>query len=164
MIFPMKFFLVPLLALPLLAQSTPNNVSVVPGTAVNNAAHTDAVHAAAAVDPAQQVSMAQVRLRDAATAGDTDTLKSLLDDDCSFTLPTGQVFNKKHAVHAFRSIGTAYPRLELSDVRVRMAAPTVGVVTAKIEAKGEAAFRMTAVWQKEAAGWKAIVIQATPAL
>jgi ketosteroid isomerase-like protein len=166
----MKSILVVLLALPLLAQTAPGaGAPAKSSAAVPKMAYgvpQDESGRPLIAGPAQQVSMAQLRLRDAALTGDFEALGRMLAGDCLVTLPSGSALNRTQLLDAIRSAHNTYASLEYSEMQVRMPAPSVGVVTARVEAKGAvtSVYRLTAVWQKLPAGWKVLVIQVTPVL
>jgi ketosteroid isomerase-like protein len=163
----MRYLLALVFAVPLLAQTAPKKQDKAalpkPTYGVPQAQSKTPMVAG----PAQQVSMAQIRLRDAVLAADGDALKSLLADDCLITLPSGMVLTKKEFLTSIARSPMRDPSLPLTDMQVRVLASTAAAVTARVQSVAGSsdgtpcAYRLIIVWQKQAGEWKAVVVQAT---
>ena len=114
--------------------------------------------------PAQQVAMAETRLRDAAVTGDFGNLAKLLAADYSMILPAGEMLDKNGILTALRGGVLKGTNLEVSGLHVKMLGSSAGVVTARVGVKQQdvtRAFRLTDVWHKQSGQWKLVNSQTT---
>ncbi|WP_428031064.1 nuclear transport factor 2 family protein [Ancylobacter sp.] len=121
-----------------------------------------------AEDDIRSVEAAELRLRDAALAGDVAALEALLADDLVFVNQLGHVLGKEDDLDLHRTGAFRLETLTFSGYRLRSMGPGLIFAVLRADATGEAGgapfeatLRFTRLWRRDETGWRVASAQCT---